>query len=497
MNLRERAIAIAASERSVIFTLGFLIGYPNFLYHDLCWQLAEGRTLWSGTFPRTLPEAFAAGPWIDHEWLFEAFAWPWWAHGWWPVAAAIFTAVAALVPVLAVAIARRCGASAFVANGAGYVTIVSAVTAYVPRPQTIAEACFALELLVLLGPPRMLWLVLPLTILWANVHGSVTLAPLLVAVVAAGRAIETRTLPPRAMLVAFGLAAAGTLATPSGIATWIEAASFEHRPELLVTFDWQPVTLGVLVNQIAAIGYGAILLTGGVPIARRNAVALLLLLVFAPIYLLHQRFLPFFGVAAVPALAIALGRSRLERRRRRRAAQAGPRGLWLALPLALAIAATAALRASESLRVEPELAATDALIRESGFSGRLFAPFIAGGYLQLRQAPVQVLLDTHALPFGAGVWSDYAAIDAVSAGWDGALERRRIRGVVALDASALATALRRTAGWRLAAQTKGYVLFVRGNAAGARRSAVTNAGPDALRLGARSRHDEFARDPVR
>jgi len=460
MTLRERMAAAASSEGGVIFTLGFIIGFPHYLYADLCWQLAEGRTLWAGTFPATLPEAFAAGTWIDHEWLFEWLAWPWWAHGLWPLAAALCAALVATVPLVAVAIARRCGASAYVANAAGYLTIASAVTSYAPRPQTVAELCFALVLFVLLGTLQRPWLLLPLTILWANVHGSVVLAPLLVALVAAGRAIEYGGVPPRRFLVAFGWALAGTFATPHGLATWSEAAAFASRGELLATSDWQPVSFAYPIELFVLVLYGAVLVAGGVPVARRNAVALLLLAVFVPLWLLHARFLPFFGIAAVPALAIALAGSGLERRRSRKPTT-DVRTPWLALPLLVALALTFALRAPQSLAVEPEPAATAALVERAHFTGRLFAPFTAGGYLQLRGDPVQVLLDTHAIPFGPDVWRDYRTIEDARAGWSEALARRALAGVVASDDGALATALKDAGGWRRAARASGYSLYVR------------------------------------
>ena len=104
MTLRERLASAASAEGGIIFTLGFIAGFPHYFYADLGWQLAEGRALWGGSFPTRLPEAIAAGPWIDHEWLFEALAWPFWAHAAWPVFAALCTALVATVPLLAPAI---------------------------------------------------------------------------------------------------------------------------------------------------------------------------------------------------------------------------------------------------------------------------------------------------------------------------------------------------------------------------------------------------------
>jgi hypothetical protein len=460
MTLRERLASAASAEGGIIFTLGFIAGFPHYFYADLGWQLAEGRALWGGSFPTRLPEAIAAGPWIDHEWLFEALAWPFWAHAAWPVFAALCTALVATVPLLAVAIARRCGASPFVANACGYLTIASAVTSYAPRPQTIAELCFALELLLLLGPLRRPWLALPLAALWANVHGSVVLAPLLAAIVAAGHWIESGQ-PSRKLIEAALWSLAGTLLSPLGIETWTSAAQFASRSDIIATSDWQPVSFSYPVEFFVLVTCGAALVAGGVPIVRRNATALGLLGIFTALWLLEARFLPFFGIAAVPAIAIALERSGWETRRRRAARTTRVAGGWLGLPLVVAVVATVLLRAPSSLQVDRDVLATDALVRTSGFAGRLFAPFTAGGYLELRGEPVAVLLDTHALPFGPQAWRDYATIDAARSGWQSALARNAIAGVVAADDGPLAAALRADPHWRIAASVDGQLLFTR------------------------------------
>ena len=460
MTLRERLAAAASSESGVIFTLGFIVGFPRFWYADLGWQLAEGRTIWSGTFPTSLPEAIAAGRWVDHEWLFEALAWPFWAHGAWPLFAALCTALVACVPLACVVIARNCGASAFVANAVGYLAIGSSVTSYAVRPQTIAELCFALALLVLLGSLRRPWLLFPLTVLWANAHGSVVLAPLLAAIVFAGRRIESGAFS-RKLLEALLWSLAGTLVSPAGIATWSDAVQLASRGDIIATSDWQPVSLSYPVEFFVLVTFGAALIAGGVPVARKHAVALALLTVFGSLWLLGARFLPFFGVAAVPALTIALGRSGWEERRRRAGRPLPAAGAWLLAPLALAVLGTSVLRAPAALQIDREVRATDALVRAARFEGRLFAPYAAGGYLQLRGEPVFVLLDSHALPFGPQAWSDYETIDAVRAGWQAALDRNGIAGIAASDDGALATALRGAPQWHAVSAADGETLFAR------------------------------------
>ena len=461
LTLRERLAAAGSDERGVIFTLAFIIGFPHYLYPDLCSQIAEGRGIWAGTFPVTAPTAFDSGPWVDHVWLFEAIAWPFWAHGAWPLFAAICTALAAATPLVAMALARRCGASAYVASAVGYLTIVATVTSYVVRPQTFAVLFFALELVVLAGALRRPWLLLALTIAWANMHGSAVIAPIVAGLYGIGRAVERGAAPERRYVEAAGWALLGSLFTPHGIALWASAGGFSTRGELVTTADWQPVSFAYSVDLFVIVTYAAALIAGGVPLERRNTVALLFLGTFGVLWLVQSRFLPFFGIAAVPALATALGRSGLEARRGRRSRAASIHAAWLAVPLVAAIGLTAWLRAPAAVHVEPELAAVDDLVRGSGFSGRLFAPYTAGGYLQLRAEPVLVMIDSHAVPFGPDVWRDYATIDGAHRGWREALDRRAIGAVATRDDGALASALSTARRWHVARRSAGYVLYVR------------------------------------
>ena len=90
---------------------------------------------------------------------------------------------AALVGLIAASIfelCRRQGTGVRLAAWLALGAFAVAAPAMALRPQLIAMALFALTLLLVVdreAHPRRLWLVVPMAIVWANVHGSFFLAP--------------------------------------------------------------------------------------------------------------------------------------------------------------------------------------------------------------------------------------------------------------------------------------------------------------------------------
>ena len=416
--------------------------------------------------------AIEAGPLVDHEWLFELAAWPFWAHGLFPVFALLCTAATASTPLVARTIAARCGATPWSANAAGYLTIVATVTSYAVRPQSFAVLAFGFVLLLALGPLERPWRLGLLAALWANLHGSAVLAPAVVAIVAAGRLVQGAAPPLRARLWAgVAFAALGTLVTPLGLGLYAGAA--QYTPAVLQTADWRPLSLDVPIEVVALGLYAYVLISGGVPVVRANAVALALLAAFGALWFAFVRFLPFFGLAAVPALTLALradGRPQGRHPGQGRplagghVAGRGGAGAWLGLPVVVAVVLAGAVFAPLSVRPDGVATAAEALVRASGFRGPLFVPFEAAAYLELERAPVRVLLDAHATPYAPAAWAAYRQIDAARPGWQRALAIRGIGGAIASDGSALAGALAADRTWSPCAHASGWTLYARNGA---------------------------------
>jgi hypothetical protein len=132
--------------------------------------------------------------WIDQQWLGQLLFY--WIHAAGGLRLLLFVHVLLLVlaVALAFAVARRTGGSPRSVAVVGIVALLVALPNSVARTQTFAYVLFvglvALLAVEFATPKRRVLLVLPLLVVWANVHGSAVLGAGLVAVWAAARVIR-------------------------------------------------------------------------------------------------------------------------------------------------------------------------------------------------------------------------------------------------------------------------------------------------------------------
>ncbi len=161
--------------------------------NDLWWHLAAGRwILDNGAVPRADPFSFTSGgiPWVDHGWLWQA------------VAALIERASGLEGLVLLKAVGpvgftlaawvtlMRSGVSPYLASGLITLSLAGARFRFADRPEPAALGLLALFLCLLVAPGwsrrgRLLGGA-AVCLVWANVHASVLVAPLLAAAACAG-----------------------------------------------------------------------------------------------------------------------------------------------------------------------------------------------------------------------------------------------------------------------------------------------------------------------
>ena len=114
------------------------------------------------------------------------------------------------------------------------------------RPQLIAMALFALTLFLVVdraAHPRRLWLVVPIAVLWANVHGSFFLAPAVLGLAWIADVAERSPRRHLALAVAVVTAVACCL-TPFGPSVWVYAAQLGANPAVTsLISEWQPTSL--------------------------------------------------------------------------------------------------------------------------------------------------------------------------------------------------------------------------------------------------------------
>lgn len=181
-------VAREASLLSVLALYGVIIigSAPYELVQDSWLTLASGREVVTNGLPRTdtLTTWTLGVEWIDQQWLAQSFFYVLHVAG--GMKLVLLVHAAALVGALGLALvaARSLGASRRSVWVAAAVALPLAPWALQMRSQTLAVPLFV-GLLWLLArdsraPSRRVLLALPLLVLWANVHGTVVLAAVLV-----------------------------------------------------------------------------------------------------------------------------------------------------------------------------------------------------------------------------------------------------------------------------------------------------------------------------
>ncbi|HKG56011.1 MAG TPA: hypothetical protein VKA85_02075 [Candidatus Limnocylindrales bacterium] len=426
---------------------------------DLTYHLRAGAL---AVDSRAIPSAdtftftAAGAPWVDQQWGAQVLlAAVYRAAGW--TGLVVFRA--ALVATIFAAILAACrgqGVSRRTAAGLTLGAFVVSAVALGLRPQLIGMVLFALTLLLVVrrrDHPRWVWLVVPITLVWANVHGSFFLGPLVVGL-AWLHDVEDRAPAAGTLIVAIAAAIAACV-TPFGPAVWLYAAGLTTNP--LVTSritEWQSTSLRTVPGLLF---YGSVLIVA-VLLARRGRRAswptLLWFALFFAIGAYAIRGVAWWPLAAAVGVAGLLaedaGRAVVERTER-------PRRLNLAIAGALVLVAVALLPAWRPLdaglgapagvvgNAPPGItAAVRSLARADD---RLFNPQPWGSWFEFAMPSLPVAIDSRIEVFPASVWDEYEAVTSGVTGWQATLDGWRATIVVAGKEDAAFVQRLTDAGW--------------------------------------------------
>lgn len=363
---------------------------------DLWMHVRAGLDMWPARrLPSHDPYSYLSDQaWINHTWLFDLVAGGLFGTG---GAAALTWGRLAVVFGLAWLVWhswRRAGWPVLPATLAAFTTLVACSPGLrTLRPQLPSYLLFATLLLILRSRhPRAMVGMVPVFVVWANVHGSVLLA------VAAGAAwllasIADRRCPPRWWEIgAISLAALATLATPYGTDLWwFLLANVGPRLDLA---EWQPVALPSVLGGVclAATAVGALVVFRARERIAPGLAAVWLLTAALP--WLAERHLPYFVLAS--ALVVLphvfrgpdAGIATQGRARRRLGQAAAVIGVGLAL---------SALPSTSTVVVEGHRVPEGAVdwLRRHGAMGRIVVPFDWGGYVIWHLGPqLRVSMDS-------------------------------------------------------------------------------------------------------
>lgn len=249
------------------FLLFVVLGFTPIRSYDYFWHLATGRWIAEhGALPYADPFAVASDriEWINGSWLFQWLSYVVFEAGGHQLVNVVrIAAVAAAFSTIAQWLARTTGATVAIA-----VTVLSfagAAHRLGTRPETAGAICcvFALMLLLREGSSRReTALFTLLTLIWANMHPSALLAPVMSAVVTVVPLLDDRTRSARAGVVRTLLAAAALLVTPHGwkgvVAPFQLAAQVGEGK--FVNLEWLPSSPMQFPLLYLAIATGAALL---------------------------------------------------------------------------------------------------------------------------------------------------------------------------------------------------------------------------------------------
>jgi len=434
---------------------------------DLFWHLATGqRTLSLGLVRSDVFSWTIAGrPLLLDQWLGDVLiAVSYTLGGWRGILAlraiAVFGLVACTTGAALAAAPRR----PLVAVLASLPAITLTRFVWNDRPELIGFAFFTALLVTLRdGRTRVLVATVPLLGIWANLHGSYALGLALTLVVCAERAFADPPRRGRLALIALA-AAAATLLTPAGFATWTLSGGHFLAPPRYIQEEGVP-DLRMPYGFVFGITLGLVIATAFLSRARgwREAV---ILVPIAFVSLTALRHMPFLAIAAAPylasqapqALAWLADALRIPSRRPSPPATVLPR---MAAPVAAVAALAMVLAGVASAASAPdERGYPAAALASLPPGGGLLNSYDWGGWLIWSAPATPVFIDGRIFPYLPDVLDDYRAIVGVHADWQEVGARRGVRALLLRPTDAVAVRAREL-GWRVISASESYVLLAR------------------------------------
>lgn len=442
---------------------------------DIWWHMANARHLFHSGFIRIEPYSFslAGKPWTDSEWLSEI---PFWlGFSFFGLRGLqLVTILACELNLFAIyLLCRQRGASARIAFLASVLGFLLANVNFGPRTILFGYLCLAIELAILhawqSGRHRLLWLLPPLFVLWANLHGSWAIGAfvfLLFAIfshtsISLGDFYSER-LPLsqlRQIWAVTALSIAAVFINPYGwkLVQFPFNMAFHQQLNIANAQDWIPLHLSWPVGKIVILVALLLLLANGWRRRRWHLFEASIVLFGFYAAVAHTRFCFLLAVLAMPSLAVDLTR-------------VWPSGstpkptrplLNLAFALALCIAAISLIPSSTSLRKAYNRTFPTRLIAQIQPHWRLWDAEQIGGFLAFHHKPE--FIDTRLGTFDHyGVFAQY--LDAIRAHNTFAiLDKYRIDHVLFQKSSSLSYLLRQSRQWKEIGNQDGYILFARTN----------------------------------
>jgi len=487
----------------LLFILSLALQTPR--EPDFGWHLRTGLDLlqhgWQ--MPTTDPysHTMSGWPWVEHAWLTDGLL------------ALIYRGLGAAGLLGVIAFFASVTAVAFLAAAMPARTdrtsklVAVASVLWVARPflgartQLITLLGFALVLWIWRqsreGQPSWLWVLPPLFLLWANLHGGFTAGLFLLAVIlamsAATRFASTKwpgvmqrveepvpawLLIGRLALV-IGMAVALTFINPYGWRLYQEIiVSLSNRFMIETLHEWQPLSLETYAGRLYVvylIGLGAAM---GLWYRRIEPARWALLAVFLIVSIRHWRNIPFFLIVSLPLAAELLATGAARAMAWLPAAVNRPKEWGLALVCVVAISLSL-LGPEHVIRVVRSGLATEEFFRDTSYpieavqwikanrgqvGARMFNEYGHGGFLLWRLPEERIFIDGRMPAWRIDdrhIFEDYLALT----NWDppalGVLDKYLVDWALVKRDSLLERALGGARGWRAVYTDEKVTIYVR------------------------------------
>jgi len=468
---------------------------------DFWWHLRTGEYIvQTHSIPHHDIYSFTnpGAPWIAHEWLSEVIFYSVYRGlGW-----------GGLIVLFGIVIGGAFALAYFRSQGrpyiAGLAILLGAVATYPTwgvRPQMISLLFTSIFLFVLLGkngearpPTRPSWWLVPLMLLWANLHAGYAVGLALILAVLAGTLLERAlgVLPKeearrevRHLALLFVACTAVALLNPNGIhlLSYPIETLRSHAQQTYIS-EWaspdfhqgrfQPFLAMLFLTFIAMAVSGK----------RQRPRDLLLLAATAYAGMRSIRHIPIFALVAAPILAEhvhAIVKDRtwaawVDAPDREPGAQKAAMNLIVVMAVLtfalLHVAILVKRQPSTEAEKYPEAAVT--YVRQQRLAAPIFNYYDWGGYFIWKLYPTyRVYIDGRADVYGDKFLDSFADLYRAQGDWRTSLEKYAVQTVVLPPKTGLATALRHEPGWSNVFEDKQAAIFIRQGSGGAGREHVS------------------------
>jgi hypothetical protein len=459
------ALAIVA-----VFCARFLMGAWFYAGHDgdLAWQQWLGSyILHAHHLPQHLGrETFTApgSPWVPQEWAFSvAVAW-FSTHGRFSVLAVLSVLAAAISLVLVAYRAHRRGASTFATAFVTACTGFAMLQAFGVRAQIFGWLFLSVVLLVLDLENAWMFLALIAVALWANVHASVLIAPVVIGAWAIGTWIEDRAWSVRVernMVIAAGSLVAVCF-TPLLWHLPLYAVKLETSVIRSAIAEWQPPDVLFPGLTWGLLPLLAICCYFGIAAPRERWRDGMLFAVAALMAGIAVRHIPLAAMILAPMAAQRLS-SAVPSHARINAVMQEHFSEALIYVCSAIVCGVIVLDLAHLPQISGVTLPKTAIVSLADLRGthNLYCEDFAWCSLALQKDNLRTFLDGRCDPFPYSVWSDYLAVERVSPSWNRVLKRWNVDAVLVAKSNSLAQALQLRRDWHIFYHDRRYEIFLR------------------------------------